>query len=110
MILIRSPTGDETEVLPDGDTAPLAPGDQRKALLIADIKHAGEANSSYSSEVVLYAVLLANWLRLQDLDNAYFVANQLGLWTRAKETSDLARLIAANPAATTTDRLNVYPQ
>jgi hypothetical protein len=108
VILIRTPTGDETEVLPNGDTAPLAPGDQRKALLIADIKHAGEANSSYSSEVVLYAVLLANWLRLQGLDNAYFIANQLGLWTRAKETSDLARLIVANPAATTTDRLNAY--
>lgn len=108
VILIRAATGDDVEILPNGDTAPIAAGNQRKALLIADIKHAGEANSSYSSEVVLYAVLLANWLRLKHLEGTFFVANQLGLWTRAKETSDLAKLIAANPAATTTDRLNTY--
>ena len=35
VILIRTPTGDETEILPNGDTSPVAPGDQRKALLIA---------------------------------------------------------------------------
>jgi hypothetical protein len=108
VILCKVATSDDKEILPNGDTVAIAPGDQRKALLIADIKHAGEANSSYSSEVVLYAVLLANWLRIKQLDGAFFVANQLGLWTRAKETSDLVKLIAANPAATTTDRLNAY--
>ena len=108
VILIRTAAGDDTEILPNGEALPIVTGDQRKALLIADIKHAGEANSSYSSEVVLYAVLLANWLRLKQLEGTFFVANELGLWTRAKETSDLAKLIAANPAATITDRLNAY--
>jgi hypothetical protein len=90
IILIRTPAGDEIQILPNGDTAAIKPTDRRRALLIADIKHAGEANSSYSSEVVLYAVLLANWLRLHDLEDSLFVADHLGLWTRAKEISDLA--------------------
>jgi hypothetical protein len=60
IILVRAAAGDDMEILPNGDTAPIVAGNQRKALSIADIKHAGEANSSYSSEVVLYAVLLAN--------------------------------------------------
>jgi hypothetical protein len=108
IILIRAATGDDVEILPNGETAPIGAASQRRALSIADIKHAGEANSSYSSEVVLYGVLLANWLRLKQLEGTFFVANQLGLWTRAKETSDLAKLIAANPAATVTERLNTY--
>jgi hypothetical protein len=108
VVLIRNPIGDETEILPNGDTSSILPADQRKALLISDIKHAGEANSSYSSEVVLYAVLLANWLRLRQLDHSFFVADHLGLWTRAKEISDLAKLVATNPAATMTERLNAY--
>lgn len=62
IVLVKTPADGEVEILPTGDTTPLPPGSQRKALLVSDIKHAGEANSSYSSEVALYAVLLANWL------------------------------------------------
>jgi len=108
IILVRTPADDEIEILPSGDTAPITTGDQRKALLVSDIKHAGEANSSYSSEVALYAVLLANWLRLNHLEGSFFVADHLGLWTRAKETSDLAELVTANPGAGITDKLQAF--
>jgi hypothetical protein len=77
-------------------------------MLVSDIKHAGEANSSYSTEVALYAVLLANWLVLNGLQHGFFVADRLGLWTRAKETSDLSRLVAANPGASLTERLQAF--
>jgi hypothetical protein len=108
IVLIRTPAEDEIEILHSGETIPIRPGDQRKALLVSDIKHAGEANSSYSSEVALYAVLLANWLRLNHLENRFFVADHLGLWTRAKEISDLARLVRTNPGAGLTERLQAF--
>lgn len=108
IVLIRTPADDEIEILPDGDVRPIQPGDPRKALLVSDIKHAGEANSSYSSEVALYAVLLANWLWLKDLENKFFVADRLGLWTRAKEISALSQLLAAQPGANLSDRLQSF--
>jgi hypothetical protein len=108
IILIRTPADDEIEILRSGETVPIQSGDQRKALLVSDIKHAGEANSSYSSEVALYAVLLANWLQLNHLGNSFFVADHLGLWTRAKEISGLAQLIATSPGAGLTDRLQAF--
>ena len=108
IVLVKTPDGDEMEILPSGDTAPIPAGDQRKALLVSDIKHAGEANSSYSSEVALYAVLLSNWLRIHHLENTYFVADQLALWTRAKEVSDLSKLMATNPGASISDRLHAF--
>ena len=68
VILIRTPTGDEKERFSQMAVLHRSrQGTSARRDLIADIKHAGEANSSYSSEVVLYAVLLANWLRLQGL-------------------------------------------
>ena len=108
IVLMRTPADDEIEIFPNGDTARIAAGDPRKALLVSDIKHAGEANSSYSSEVALYAVLLANWLRLNHLEGSFFVADHLGLWTRAKEVSDLAALVTANPGAGITERLQAF--
>jgi hypothetical protein len=108
IVLILTPADDDFEILPSGDTSALPAGNQRKALLVSDIKHAGEANSSYSSEVVLYAVLLANWLPLNNLADRFFVADRLGLWTRAKETSALATLTAANPGAGVTEKLQAF--
>jgi AAA domain len=108
IVLVRTPADDEIEILPNGDATPITPGTQRKALLVSDIKHAGEANSSYSSEVALYAVLLANWLRLNHLQDRFFVADRLGLWTRAKEISALATLVASSPGATITERLQAF--
>jgi AAA domain-containing protein len=108
IVLVRTAADDEVEILPNGDTVLIATGNQRKALLVSDIKHAGEANSSYSSEVALYAVLLANWLRLNHLDDRFLVADRLGLWTRAKEISGLAELVASNPGAGITERLQAF--
>lgn len=108
IVLIITPADDDVEILPSGDTTALAAGNQRKALLVSDIKHAGEANSSYSSEVALYAVLLANWLRLNHLEGRFFVADRLGLWTRAKEISALAALTAANPGAGVTEKIQAF--
>src|ERR1019366_1929362 len=44
IVLVRTAADDELEILPNGDTSPVASGSPRKALLISDIKHAGEAN------------------------------------------------------------------
>lgn len=108
IVLILTAADDDVEILPSGDTSVLSASNQRKALLISDIKHAGEANSSYSSEVALYSVLLANWLRLNHLEDQFFVADRLGLWTRAKEISALATLTAANPGAGVTEKLQAF--
>lgn len=108
IVLVRTAADDELEILPNGDMTPVASGSPRKALLVSDIKHAGEANSSYSSEVALYAVLLANWLRLNHLEDRFFVADNLGLWTRAKEMSALAELVTTNPGATISERLQAF--
>ncbi len=108
IVLIRTPADDEIEIFANGNTGPIAPGDQRKALVVSDMKHAGEANSSYSSEVALCAVLLANWLRLNHLEGSFFVADHLRLWTRAKEVSDLDVLVTANPGPGITERLQTF--
>jgi hypothetical protein len=108
IVLIRTPTDEEPEIMPDGDVAAIRPGDRRQALVVADIKHAGEANSSYSAEVALYAALLANWLRLNGLEDRFFVADRLGLWTRAKEISALSELIADQPGASLSDRMQAF--
>lgn len=108
IVLIRTAADDDVEILPTGDTATVPSGSARKALLVSDIKHAGEANSSYSSEVTLYAVLLANWLSLNHLEDRFFVADHLGLWTRAKEVATLAELVTANPAAGVTEKVQAF--
>ena len=108
VVWVQTRRDDEVEVLPNGDTCIIQPNDQRKALLICDIKHAGEANSSYSSEVVLYAVLLSNWLRLTNLHGTYLVTSRIALWTRAKEVSSLADLIASSPGATVSQRTQAF--
>ena len=104
IIWVQTRRDDEVEILPTGDLCNLGPSDQRKALIICDIKHAGEANSSYSSEVTLYAILLANWLRQVGLHDSFFVSSRLYLWTRGKEVSSLSDLITTNPGATLTER------
>lgn len=108
IISVHTRLDDEVEVLPNGETRTIQPTDQRKALVICDIKHAGEANSSYSAEVALYAVLLANWLRLVNLHGTYLVASRLALWTRAKEVSSLAELLTANPGAAISARIEAF--
>lgn len=108
IISVHTRLDDDIEVLPNGETRTIQPTDQRKALVICDIKHAGEANSSYSAEVALYAVLLSNWLRLVNLHGAYLVASRIALWTRAKEVSSLAELLTTNPGAPVSARIEAF--
>jgi hypothetical protein len=108
IISVQTRMDDEVEVLPNGETRTIQPADQRKALVICDIKHAGEANSSYSAEVALYAVLLSNWLRLVNLHGTYLVAARISLWTRAKEVSSLTELLTANPGAAVSARIDAF--
>ncbi len=108
IISVHTRLDDEVEVLPNGECRTIQPTDQRKALIVCDIKHAGEANSSYSAEVALYAVLLSNWLRLVNLHGSYLVAARIALWTRAKEVSSLVELITTNPGATVSARIEAF--
>lgn len=108
IISVYTRLDDEIEVLPNGETRTIEPTDQRKALVICDIKHAGEANSSYSAEVALYAVLLSNWLRLVNLHAVFLVAARISLWTRAKEVSSLTELLTANPGAAISARIEAF--
>lgn len=110
ILLVQPACSATEEVSVSGCLVSIIAGDTRQGLMICDIKHAGEANSSYSAEVVLYAVLLANWLRLEGLAGQYFVSMRMGLWTRAKETSSVTRLIAASPGASLMDRIAAFMQ
>lgn len=68
---------------------------------IIDVKHTSEANPSYSAEVALYALFLANWIVDQGLQNDYFVTTRSYLWTRFKQgQSEFESLISYSPPAT----------
>lgn len=108
IISVQTRLDEDVEVLPNGETRTVQPTDQRKALVICDIKHAGEANSSYSAEVALYAVLLANWLQLVNLQGTYLVAARIALWTRAREVSTLTELLTDTPGATISARMEAF--
>lgn len=86
IIIVRAPHDDDEVVMPTGGRRPIDAADkQRRALAVIDVKHTSEANPSYSSEVALYAVMLANWLEETGHDSNYFVAVNCALWTRFKE-------------------------
>ena len=95
VIYARRPYSGDAEVRPDGSRASINHAtEQRFALSIIDIKHTGEANPSYCSEIAMYALMLSNWLALRPaLHDRYFVSSSAFLWTRAKQgDSQLARL------------------
>jgi len=104
--MVCEPAADfDEEVLPDGTRLALSSTEERKAIRLSDIKHAGEANSSYSTEVALYAFLLSNWLRLQGLDEKYFVSSRISLWTREEEVSNIVKLVNTTSNPTLAQRL-----
>jgi hypothetical protein len=80
--IIEAATPQMMELLPTGERSPRLPSDQRLAISLIDVKHAQEANPSYEAEVVLYGVLLANWLVDQGIVSRFFVTTTMGLWTR----------------------------
>lgn len=78
---ISSSIGVDYEVDVTGERIPLEQDDQRRRLTVIDIKHAQEANTSYESEVALYAIALSNWLAAHGLADSYYVSAELSLWT-----------------------------
>ncbi|MCY4453402.1 MAG: AAA domain-containing protein [Immundisolibacterales bacterium] len=81
LVIVETPRSTSVELSATGERIQIPRGDHRRSLSIVDIKHASEANPSYEAEVVLYGVLLANWLRELQLDAHYFVSAELSLWT-----------------------------
>ena len=72
----------EFEILPNGTRRQLADDDKRMALSVIDLKNITEANASYSAEVCLYAIFVANWLHNEGkafLDK-FFVSDRVYLW------------------------------
>ena len=72
----------EFEILPNGTRRQLADDDKRMGLSIIDLKNITEANASYSAEVCLYAIFVANWLHNEGkafLDK-FFVSDRVYLW------------------------------
>lgn len=95
VLYIRDPQVGDQEVLPDGARGPIDEvTESRKAICILDVKHTAEANPSYCSEIALYAVMLANWLRVRPaLAARFFVSLDAKLWTRQNQVgSELERL------------------
>lgn len=72
----------EYEILPDGTRRQLMEDDKRMALSVIDLKNITEANASYSAEVCLYAIFLANWLHNEGKAflNRFFVSDRIYLW------------------------------
>lgn len=68
------------EILPDGTRQRLADDDKRMGLSVIDLKNITEANASYSAEVCLYAIFLANWLHTEGKAflPKFFVSNRIG--------------------------------
>lgn len=86
IVVVRQPRPGEEAVTPKGGRRPLGADDiSRRALVVIDVKHTSEANPSYSAEVALYAVMIANWLEETGNDKHFFVATGCALWTRFKE-------------------------
>jgi hypothetical protein len=86
IVVVRNLQPGDEAVTPQGGRRTLGPEDaERKALVVIDVKHTSEANPSYSAEVALYAVVLANWLEELGKDSEYYVAVKCALWTRFKE-------------------------
>ncbi|WP_338591628.1 AAA domain-containing protein [Shewanella khirikhana] len=102
IIIVRQATADDEEVSPNGCRKRIDPTNEtRRALSIIDVKHTSEANPSYSAEVALYALFLANWIVDQGLQNEYFVTIRSYLWTRFKQgQSELDLLMSASSPST----------
>ena len=103
IVLVRPSTGLLWEVLPTGKRGRLPTTHARTALSVVDVKNTAEGNKSYAAEVVLYSIVLANWLAEEGLQNDYFVSDECFLWTH-QEKPALDQLIA-NPGAVTPEEL-----
>ncbi|ENK8040869.1 ATP-binding protein [Salmonella enterica] len=86
IIVVRQANTNDEEIRLDGTRKAVDPSvETRLALSIIDVKHTSEANPSYSAEVALYGLFLANWIVAQGLEDKYFVSIRSYLWTRFKQ-------------------------
>lgn len=99
----------ESEILPDGTRKALAPEDKRIPLCVIDLKNVTEANASYSAEVCLYAIFLANWLYSvgAQFKDKYFVSDRIYLW-RHMELPRLVKIIPTVAGGDHKKRLNAF--
>ena len=82
VLLVEKAGTSEYEILPDGARKRIGGGDERLPISVIDLKNIAEANASYSAEVCLYALFLANWLAAKGspLADRYFVSDRVFLW------------------------------
>lgn len=108
IIVVRQASADDEEICPNGSRKPINPASEtRCALSIIDVKHTSEANPSYSAEVALYALFLANWIADQGLQDSYFVTTRSYLWTRFKQgQSELDGVMTGASTATPSQYLD----
>lgn len=99
IIFVRPRVDGQRIVLPDARRVAMDAADARLVIGIADVKHASEPNPSYEAEVVLYAVMIANWLHAEGLAGRYVVDAEPRLWTRgALPEGTLEEIAAMSPA------------
>ena len=91
-------------VTPRGDRVIVAQDETRRRLTVVDVKHAQEANTSYESEVALYAIALANWLQARGLDGSYYVSSDMALWTNGGVANGTFLETATNDDSTMEER------
>lgn len=106
IVLVRPNVGLLWEVAPTGKRRRLPVTHTRTALSVVDVKNTAEGNKSYAAEVVLYSIVLANWLEEQGLQNDYFVSDECFLWTH-QEKPALDALLANQAGATIEQKFQV---
>ncbi|UYZ60206.1 DEAD/DEAH box helicase [Hymenobacter latericus] len=106
IVLVRPNTGLLWEVMPTGKRRRLPATEPRLALSVVDVKNTAEGNKSYAAEVVLYSIVLANWLEENGLQNDYFVSDECFLWTH-QEKPALDALLASHAGVTTEQKFQV---
>lgn len=105
VIIVSAASADDEEVLPNGERNPIAGNESRFGLVVVDIKHAAEANASYSAEVALYTYALANFLRHTALDSHFYVSAAPVLWTRSSlRNSRFSAALSAVPPVSVNQR------
>lgn len=101
IIVVRQANDNDEEICIDGTRKSIDSSvENRLAMSIIDVKHTSEANPSYSAEVALYGLFLANWIVAQGLEDKFFVSIRSYLWTRFKQgQSEFDKLVTSvNPA------------
>jgi hypothetical protein len=104
IIIVKNKLDSDEEVLPDGTRKPFDTSDNRRTLSIVDIKHTSQSNPSYAAEVVLYTLILSNWVVANGLETSYAVTASPMLWTRSS-VEDSALVDFLNKGVSSADNL-----